>query len=382
VLFDGTYGRGQTAAALSGTAWLQALLDVEASLARATAAAGLIPPAAAARIAEACRAERFSVEEIAREAAAHATVVIPLVAALREAVGPDDRDHVHLGATSQDVLDSATMLLAGRALDALLADAEAVAAAARGLAAAHRETPVIGRTLLQQALPTSFGLRAAGWMRGVEEAAGQLAAIRDGGLPVQMGGAVGRRGPQVADLVAADLGLAPAPLPWHAVRVPVGRLAGALGVLAGVLAKIARDVTLSAQDEVGELREGGERRGGSSAMAHKRNPVAAVSVLACTRRVPGLVVTLLAGMEQEHERAAGAWQAEWGTLSDLLTLTGSATAWARDLLERLVVDPERMRRNLDRFHAASGRQGGVGDGLRDAAALIDRALAAGGEASG
>jgi 3-carboxy-cis,cis-muconate cycloisomerase len=219
----------------------------------------------------------------------------------------------------------------------------------------------MGQTLLQEALPTSFGLKAAGWMTGIDEALGEL---RRAPLAVQMGGPVGHRDPAIAAGVAQQLGLDEPVLPWHTNRVRPAQLACALGLLAGALAKIARDVTLLAQDEVGELREGGgEGRGASSAMAHKRNPVAAVSVLACAQRVPGLAGTMLGAMAHEHERAAGAWQAEWGTLTELLRLTGSAAAWARDLLEHLEVDDDRMR-----------RRGGEHPDLGASGALIDRAL--------
>jgi 3-carboxy-cis,cis-muconate cycloisomerase len=222
------------------------------------------------------------------------------------------------------------------------------------------------RTLLQHAQLTTFGLRAAGWLVGLEEACARLREVASARLAVQMGGPSGTRAPQVAARVAAELALVEPTLPWGTVRVRSAELASALGVLAGVLAKIARDVALLAQSEVGELREGGAPgRGGSSAMAHKRNPVASVSVVACTTRVPGLVATMLAAMPQEHERAAGGWQAEWGTLSDLLTLVGSAAAWSADLLGNLEVDAERMREN------ASGLEGEL-----DAVdSLIDRALA-------
>jgi 3-carboxy-cis,cis-muconate cycloisomerase len=215
----------------------------------------------------------------------------------------------------------------------------------------------MGRTLLQAAVPTSFGLTVAGWMVALDEAVSAVAGVPPA---VQMGGPVGHRDPAVAADVAAKLGLAEPLLAWHTNRVRPAALAVALGVLAGVLGKIARDVTLTP-----EVREGVPGRGSSSAMPHKRNPVAAVSVLACTKRVPGLVATMLAGMEQERERAAGAWQAEWGTLTDLLRLTGSAAAWARDLLEHLEVDAAAMRR-------------GAGDNpdLGAAAQLIERALAA------
>ena len=370
-LFGGIYARGAVAAEVSDRAWLQAMLDVEAALARACAAEGLIPEAAAEEIARACRAEAFDVDALGRAAADSATPVVGLVKALRAAVPEPVREHVHLGATSQDVADTALMLIARRALEPLLQDAAATADAAARLAEEHRATPMIGRTLLQQALPITFGLRAAGWLVGIDAAATRLREVRDDELAVQMGGPVGARAPAAAAHVAVALELAEPVMPWQAIRVRPVALAAALGAFCGVLAKIARDVTLLAQQEVAEVREGGDAdRGGSSAMAHKRNPVSAVSVLACTKRTPGLVATALAAMEQEHERAAGAWQAEWGTLTELLTLTGSAAAWARELLEDLMVDSARMRANLDGAATA-------GDPIPAGAdALIDRALEA------
>jgi 3-carboxy-cis,cis-muconate cycloisomerase len=377
-LFAGLYARGEPASLLSGEAWLQAMLDVEAALARACAQEGLIPAPAAEAIATACDAGGFDLVSIAQETAHHASPVVPLVAALRARVGDPDAQYVHAGATSQDVLDTAMMLTAQRALVPLLRDARAAADAAARLAREHRATPVAGRTLLQQALPTSFGLHAAGWLHGIDTASQRLAAIRAAELPVQMGGPVGTRAPAVAARVALELGLAEPPLAWHTVRVAPANLACALGVLAGVLGKVARDVTLMAQQEVGELREGGDPdRGASSAMAHKRNPVGAVSVLACTKRAPGLVATILACMEQEHERAAGAWQAEWGVHAELIGVVGSATAWARELLDKLEVDPERMRVNLRLLAQAGVVQASAPDAhLGAAAELIDRALAA------
>ncbi|MGZ4165843.1 MAG: lyase family protein [Solirubrobacteraceae bacterium] len=374
-LFAGIYGRGPVAAQLTDHAWLQAMLDVEATLARACAAEGLIPEQAAEEIAGACRADRFDAAGLAVAAAESATPVVGLVRALRAAVPEAVREHVHLGATSQDVSDTALMLIAHRALEPLLVDARASADAAAGLAERHRTTPMIGRTLLQQALPITFGLRAAGWLTGIDAAAARLREVRDTELAVQMGGPVGARDPAVAAHVAAALGLAEPVMPWQAIRVRPVALAAALGAFSGVLAKIARDVTLLAQQEVAEVGEGGDTdsahpRGGSSAMAHKRNPVAAVSVLACAKRTPGLVATALAAMEQEHERAAGAWQAEWGTYAELLTLTGSAAAWSREMLENLEVHAERMRANLAAAPTA-GEPVPAG-----AETLIDRALEA------
>jgi 3-carboxy-cis,cis-muconate cycloisomerase len=372
-LFAGISARGEVAAHLTDVAWVQAMLDVEAALAGAAAALELIPAGAAREIAAACHAGRFDIVALGRETARHATPVVGLVAALRDAVSGGARPHVHHGATSQDIVDTALMLIAHRALGPLLQDARHAADAAARLAEDHRDTAMIGRTLLQQALPVTFGLRAAGWLTGVDAARLRLAEIRHHELAVQMGGPVGAGDPALAAEVASRLGLAVPVLPWQAIRVRPAALAGALGTLAGVLAKVARDVTLLAAQEVGEASEGGDPgRGGSSAMAHKHNPVGAVSVLACAKRTPGLVATALACMEQEHERAAGAWQAEWETYAELLALTGSATAWARELLEDLVVDPERMRANLEA--AGMAENGAVAPAA--AGELIDRALAA------
>jgi 3-carboxy-cis,cis-muconate cycloisomerase len=368
-LFGGLYARGGVAAEVGDRAWLRAMLDVEAALARACAREGSIPEEAADTIAAACEADDLDVAALGRGTAQAATPVIALVEALRQRVGGDAAQHVHQGATSQDIVDTAAMLVARRALRPLLQDAVGAAGAAAALADTHRATVLPGRTLLQQALPMSFGLKAAGWLTGAEEAIAGLVSARDETLAVQMGGPVGDRDPAIAAHVAAELGLAEPVLPWHTQRARPVALAAALGTLAGALAKVARDVVLLAQDEVAEVREGGgPGRGGSSAMPHKRNPVAAVSVLACAERVPGLVATMLGAMAQEHERAAGAWQAEWGTLTDLLRLTGSAAAWGRDLLEHLEVDPERMRRASQAMESRSD--------LGAAAQLIDRALAA------
>ena len=377
VLFAGVYARGEVARELTDDAWLQAMLDVEAALARACAQAGLISSESAERIADACVARDFDVAALGRQAAQHASPVVGLVAALRTAVGAPEAGDVHLGATSQDIVDTALMLVARRALMPLLADLARAAGAAGALADVHRHTQMVGRTLLQQAMPLTFGLRSATWLAGLDAARRQLSELRDSGLAVQMGGPVGARSPSIAASVSAQLGLTEPVLPWHAVRVPPATLATALGMAAGVVSKVARDATLLAQQEVGEASEHAEPgRGGSTAMAHKHNPVAAVSALACAKRVPGLVATVLACMEQEHERAAGAWQAEWGTYAELLGLTGSAVAWCRELLESLEIDPERMRENLERL-PASGADARLSDEqLAACDELIDRALAA------
>jgi 3-carboxy-cis,cis-muconate cycloisomerase len=352
-LFGGVFARGPVAAQVDDRAMLQAMLDAEAALARASAAAGVIPAAAAEAIAACCDAGRFDVDALGRASAAAGNPVVPLVRALAEQLPEDAAGHVHQGATSQDVLDTAASLVAWRALGPLLEDLGAAADAGAGLAETHRGTVLAGRTLLQQAVPVTFGLKAAGWLVGLDETRLRLVEVRRRTLAVQLGGAAGTlagfgdRGPEVLARFAAELGLAEPTVPWHAVRARPAALAGALGAGAGVLGKVARDVALLAQDEVAEVREGGERRGGSSTMPHKRNPVAAVAVLACATRVPGLVATLLAAMPQEHERAAGGWHAEWEPQRELLRLVGSAASWGRELLEHLEVDAGRMRANLE-----------------------------------
>lgn len=354
-LFDGVLARGAGAAETGDDAWLRAMLDVEAALARAEASAGVIPDRAAGAIAAACDARRFDAARLGADAAASGNPVVPLVAALRAEVGGDAADWVHHGATSQDVLDSAAMLVSRRALGPLLADLDAAAAACDALADAHRATLLPARTLLQQALPTTFGLKAAGWLAGLDDAAARLRHVRAQRLAVQLGGAGGTaaalddRGVAVLQALADELGLACPPLPWHTVRTRVAELAGALGEAAGVVGKVAGDLARLAQTEVGEVAERAGDAGGSSALPHKRNPIASVCAVASAERAPGLVASLLAtGSHHEHERAAGAWHAEWRPLSELLAATGSAAAWLAEALQRLEVRPQAMRANLAR----------------------------------
>ncbi len=351
-LFGPLFGAPEVDAELTGRAWLQAMLDVERGMAMAQAKAGLMPHTAAEAIAQACTADLFSVADLAQRALAAGNPVVPLVRDLGARLHADAARFVHLGATSQDVLDTATCLVAGRSLDRILATLDAAADAAARLAGEHRGTLMVGRTLLQQATPITFGLKCAGWLVALDEAAAWLHRVRRERLAVQYGGAagtlapLGAHGPTVLRLLAGELGLAEPILPWHTNRVRIGELASSLGTASGVLGKIALDLTLLAQSEVAEVAEPGEG-GGSSAMPHKRNPVRAVLVSAGCRRVPGLVATLLAAMAQEHERAAGAWHAEWETMTELLRLVGGAATGVRELLQGLNVNADRMRRNLD-----------------------------------
>src|SRR5262245_58150624 len=356
-LFAGVLARGAVAGEVSDRGWLAAMLDVEAALARAGAAAGVIPPAAAEAIAVACRRGGFDAAALGEQAAATGNPVVPLVNALAGAVPPDAAGYVHLGATSQDILDSAAMLVAHRALGHIEADLDATTGSLAQLADEHRTTLLPGRTLLQHALPATFGLVAAGWLTGLAVAAARLGHIRRTRLAVQLGGAastlasLGNEGTKVTALLAHELGLADPILPWHTDRTRVAELAGALGVAAGALgvaagaiAKIAKDIVLLAQTEVAEVRERGlEGSGGSSTLPQKHNPIAAICAGANARQAPGLVATLLAAMDHEHQRAAGAWHAEWRPLSELLRAAGSAAAWLRESLDRLEVDRARMR---------------------------------------
>jgi 3-carboxy-cis,cis-muconate cycloisomerase len=347
-LLSGTFARGRAATAVSDDAWFRALLAVEAALARAAARTGLVPTTAADAVTTACaHPERLDLATVVARAADAGNPVPPLVRVLQDAVGERDAVAVHVGATSQDVLDTALLLMARDAIAAVDADLAAAAATVAELARTHRDDVLPGRTLLQQALPTTFGLKAAGWLAGLDGARLRLAEVV-AELPVQYGGAVGTlaasggAGVAVRAALAEELQLTSTAVPWFTVRLPVADLAGALGAAAGVVATVAVDVVLLAQTEVAEVAEVGEGRGGSSAMPHKRNPVAAVSARACARRAPGLVATLLSAMEQEHERAAGAWHSEWPALTELLTTVGSAASWLAESLRGLRPDPARM----------------------------------------
>jgi 3-carboxy-cis,cis-muconate cycloisomerase len=352
ILLGPLFGRGAVAEMLTDESWLRALVQVEAAHARARGLRAL---------ADAILAAEIDLDQLGPDTARTASPLVPIVRTLREQAGPD----VHVGATSQDIVDTAVALVLTRALQCVLIDARACADVAAGLAGEHRDAPIMGRTLLQHALPTSFGLRAARWMSGLDDACDWLDQVRSTDLVVDMGGPIGHAEPEIATAVAADLGLGDPGLAWHGIRLRPVRVASALGGMCGILGKIARDVTLLAQQEIAEVAEGDPARGGSSSIAQKNNPVASITVLMCTRRVPALISTMFAAMEQEHERGAGSWQVEWATITELVRLTGSAAAWARDMLEHLKVNLARM-----------AELAGTDPDLGSSATLIERALAA------
>ncbi|MGW5098563.1 3-carboxy-cis,cis-muconate cycloisomerase [Streptomyces nodosus] len=349
---------GSPAASATGdTAYLRALLDAEAALTRAQAAQGLAPGAAARAVTEAARPDRFDIRSLARRAREGGNPVIPLVADLTAAVGAEHGPYVHRGATSQDILDTATMLVAARTLDLVLADLEAAQRALARLAAHHRDTVVPGRTLTQHAVPTTFGLKAAGWRSLVLDARDRVRAVRDR-LPVQLGGAAGTLAAFMAygaddprALVAAyagELGLREPESPWHSLRTPIADLAGALAFTAGALGKAAVDVLTLSRTEIAEVAEGAG--GGSSAMPHKANPVRATLIAAAARQAPQLAAVLYGALAAEDERPAGAWHAEWEPLRALLRLVGGAARDAVELAEGLRVRADAMRHHLALTH--------------------------------
>jgi 3-carboxy-cis,cis-muconate cycloisomerase len=350
---------GSPAASATGDrAYLRALLDAEAALTRAQAALGLAPAEAADAVSTATAdPDAFDTRSLAERARGGGNPVIPLVADLTRAVGEPYGPYVHRGATSQDILDTATMLVAARTLDLLLPDLARTERALAALAAEHRDTPMPGRTLTQHAVPTAFGLKAAGWRALVLDARDRLTAVRDA-LPAQLGGAAGTLAAFEAygatDAVALpaayarELDLREPLLPWHTLRTPVADLAGALAFTAGALGKVAVDVLTLSRTEVGEVAEGSG--GGSSAMPHKANPVRSTLIAAAARRAPQLAATLYGSLAAEDERPAGAWHAEWEPLRDLLRLTGGAARDTAELAEGLRVRPEVMRAHLGLTH--------------------------------
>ncbi|MCW2871708.1 3-carboxy-cis,cis-muconate cycloisomerase [Actinacidiphila oryziradicis] len=387
--------------ATSDAAYVRGLLDAESALTRAQAALGFAPSTAAAAVdAAAADTARYDVRDLALRARSGGNPVIPLIADLTAAVterDPAAGPYVHRGATSQDILDTATMLVAARALEPVLADLRRTAGALAQLAAQHRGTPMPGRTLTQHAVPTTFGLKAAGWRTLVLDAHDRLAAVRKA-LPVQLGGAAGTlaafhafaeadgtaagrtadaaeagtaasetapaaglpassatAGPAVDGspdlglrLIAAyaeQTGLAEPALPWHTLRTPVADLGGALAFAAGALGKVAADVLVLSRTETGEISEGSG--GGSSAMPHKANPVRATLIAAAARQVPSLAAVLYGSLAAEDERPAGAWHAEWQPLREALRQVGGAARDAAELAGGLRIHPHRMRDNLD-----------------------------------
>jgi 3-carboxy-cis,cis-muconate cycloisomerase len=339
---------------------LQNMLDFEAALARAEAALGVIPASAAGPITNACRAESFDLAALADAATRSGNLAIPLVKALTANVAKVDAEaarYVHWGATSQDVIDTGAMLGLRAAIDALLADIDRAITGFAGLARQHRNTPVVARTWLQHALPMPFGLKLAEYAAALHRSKLRLKRLREEALALQFGGAAGTlaalgdKGLAVSEALARELKLPLPEAPWHTHRDRIAEAASVFAIISGSCGKIARDVSLMMQTDVGEAFEpAGAGRGGSSTMPHKRNPVAAASALGAATMAPNLAATIFAAQVQDHERSAGPWHAEWPTLPALMLVTSGALAAIVDLAEGLEVDAARMRANLDATH--------------------------------
>jgi 3-carboxy-cis,cis-muconate cycloisomerase len=344
-------------AVVDDKARLQRMLDVEAALAKAEADAGVIPAKAAEPITQACKAERFDLAKIAEDAVAAGNVAIPLVKMLTAEVAKADKEaagYVHWGATSQDIIDTALVLELRDAIDALVADLDRAIHFFAAKAKQHRHTSTVARTWMQQALPMPFGLKLAGYAAALFRSQERLMGLLDNAMVLQFGGAAGTlaalgdKGLEITGRLGKELRLHAPPAPWHSHRDRLAEVAGALAILCGTCGKIARDISLLMQTEVGEAFEPAEAgRGGSSSMPHKRNPTAAAAALACAAMAPQLAATIFAAQVQEHERALGGWQAEWPTFPALLLATSGALGAIVDIAKGLEVDADRMCANLD-----------------------------------
>jgi 3-carboxy-cis,cis-muconate cycloisomerase len=340
--------------AFADEARLQRMLDVEAALARAEAQLGLIPAEAAAEITAKADVARFDLAAIGRGTELVGYPIVPLVKALSHACAGDAGRYVHWGATTQDIIDTGLVLQLRDGLELIRHDLEGIETVLADLARRYRDTPMAGRTHAQHALPITFGFKCALWLAPLQRHADRLARLSGEIAVVQFGGAVGTLaslgadGIRVMEALATEFGLGTPPIAWHGARDGLAEVASFLGLLTGSLGKIATDVALLMQAEIGEVAEPyQEGRGGSSTMPQKRNPIACEFILACAKNVRQLVPVMLDAMVQDHERATGPWHAEWIALPQAFALTAGALHHARALLEGLVVDPERMRRNLD-----------------------------------
>lgn len=356
-LLDPLFGSAAMNEVFSDAARLQHMLDFEAALARAEAGCGVIPAPAAAAISSKCKAKLIDTDALAAATAAALNPAIPLVKQLTALVAKDDPEaaqFVHWGATSQDANDTGLVLQIREALDILDADLANLCAGLAKLAQQHRSTVIAGRTLMQHALPTTFGVKVAGWLDSMNRHRERFTQTRTRVLVLQFGGAVGtlaalgEKGLQVAEALAEELQLRLPAMPWHTQRDRVAEVATTLGLCIGSLGKMSRDISLHMQTEIAEVLEpAGEGRGGSSTMPHKRNPVSAAVVLSAATRVPGLVSAMLSAMVQEDERGLGNWQAEWETLPEIFRLTAGALHQMATIVPHLEVNVARMKRNLE-----------------------------------
>jgi 3-carboxy-cis,cis-muconate cycloisomerase len=356
-LFDSIFRWEPVAKLFRDDNFLQCMLDFEAALAAAEATSGVIPSSAANVIAAKCRVELFDKHTLAEGAALAGNLAIPLLKQLRTRVAADNKDaagFVHWGATSQDPIDTALVLQLREALPLISADLEKLCDRLAKMADQHRDTPIVARTWMQHAIPTTLGIKLAGWLDALARHRERFREMQNRCLVLQFGGAagtlaaLGSQGEVIAKHLSETLKLPLPQMPWHSHRDRLSEIATTLGLLTGTLGKIARDISLHMQTEIDEFREPAEEgRGGSSTMPHKRNPVACAMILAAATRVPGLVATMLIAMLHEDERGLGGWHAEWETLPEIVCLTAGAMHHLADVVPRLEIDVKRMRENLE-----------------------------------
>jgi 3-carboxy-cis,cis-muconate cycloisomerase len=356
-LFDLSFRWEPVAKLFRDECYLQNMLDFEAALARAEASSRIIPTSAADAIAAKCRVELFDKQKLGEAASLAGNVAIPLVKQLKALVAAENKDaaeFVHCGATSQDAIDTALVLQLREALALISGEMENLCATLAKMADQHRLTLIVARTWMQHAVPTTLGIKFAGWLDALGRHRERFREMQNRCLVLQFGGAagtlaaLGSQGGVIAEHLSEQLKLPLLQMPWHTHRDRLSEIATTLGLLTGTLGKIARDISLHMQTEIGELREPTEEgRGGSSTMPHKRNPVACAMILASAIRVPGLVAAMLSAMLQEDERALGAWHAEWETLPEIVCLTAGAMHHLANVAPRLEIDVRRMGENLE-----------------------------------
>lgn len=356
-LFDPLFGSPAMREVFSDAARVQRMLDFEAALAQAEARCGVIPEPAARKIAGKCNAKLIDFDALALATADSVNPAIPLVKQLTALVAKEDAEaarFVHWGATSQDANDTGLVLQVRQAFDILETDLATLCAGLAQLAEKHRSTPIAGRTLMQHALPTTFGVKVAGWLDAMSRHRERFTETRKRVLVLQFGGAVGtlaalrEKALPVAEMLAGELQLELPAMPWHAQRDRLAETATTMGLCAGTLGKLARDISLHMQTEIAEVFEpAAEGRGGSSSMPHKRNPVSAAIVVSAATRIPGLVGTMLSAMVQEDERGLGSWHAEWETLPEIFRLTAGALHQMATIVPHLEIYAAHMIRNLD-----------------------------------
>ncbi|MGE7964185.1 3-carboxy-cis,cis-muconate cycloisomerase [Pseudomonas sp. NPDC089918] len=336
---------------------VQAMLDFEAALARAEARVGLIPQTAVASIDAACRAGHYDFAALGEAIATAGNSAIPLVKALGKQIAKNNAEaerYVHLGATSQDVMDTGLVLQLRRALELIEADLAQLGETLATQARRYVATPMAGRTWLQHATPVTLGMKIAGWLGAVTRSRQRLLELKPRLLVLQFGGAsgtlaaLGEQAMPIAEALAAELQLTLPEQPWHTQRDRLVEFGAVLGLIAGSLGKLGRDISLLMQTEAGEVFEpSAPGKGGSSTMPHKRNPVGAAVLIGAATRVPGLLSTLFSAMPQEHERSLGLWHAEWETLPEICCLVSGSLQQALLVADGLEVEADRMTRNLD-----------------------------------